>query len=87
MSHPALKKSPFPKDAGGPSGVMDEESSVDGCPGQTLHSHLIISLIRVLAGFSLACATAIPLGLAMGANRWQVFRHATFPSCLPLARP
>ena len=54
-----------------PRAVWDAfvEVSVDGYRGQTLLSHLEISLIRVLAGFSMACVTAIPLGLAMGANR------------------
>ena len=45
------------------------EVSLEGYRGHTLADHIKISLIRVLAGFSLACVTAIPLGLAMGANR------------------
>ena len=35
-----------------------------------LWRHLGASLTRVLAAFLLACATAIPLGLAMGLSRW-----------------
>jgi len=35
-----------------------------------LWRHLGASLARVLAAFLLACATAIPLGLAMGLSRW-----------------
>ncbi len=53
-----------------PSSVWNAfiEVAVNGYRGQTLLSHLMISLTRVLAGFTLACVTAIPLGLLMGAN-------------------
>ena len=37
--------------------------------GIKLLDHSIASIVRVLAGFGLACATAIPLGLAMGLRR------------------
>lgn len=35
-----------------------------------LWQHLSASLLRVAAAFVLACATAIPLGIAMGCSRW-----------------
>lgn len=40
-----------------------------GYRGVTLISHLAFSMYRVLAGFLLAVATAVPLGLLMGRNR------------------
>jgi taurine transport system permease protein len=42
------------------------EALLDGYRGQTLVMHLASSLFRVLTGFMLAVATAIPIGLAMG---------------------
>jgi taurine transport system permease protein len=44
------------------------EIAFDGYRGGTLFVHLGTSMFRVVAGFSLALATAIPLGLAMGYN-------------------
>jgi taurine transport system permease protein len=35
-----------------------------------LWQHLAASLLRVFSAFGLACLTAIPLGIAMGASRW-----------------
>ncbi|MFQ5618908.1 MAG: ABC transporter permease subunit [Rhodospirillales bacterium] len=40
--------------------------------GATLWQHTMASLFRVFSAFFLACATAIPIGIAMGVNR--VFR-------------
>jgi len=40
--------------------------ATDGYRGGTLLHHLLDSLYRVLAGFSLAVVTAVPLGLAIG---------------------
>jgi taurine transport system permease protein len=40
--------------------------ATDGYRGGTLLHHLLDSLHRVLAGFSLAVVTAVPLGLAIG---------------------
>ena len=40
--------------------------------GATLWGHTMSSLFRVFSAFFLACATAIPIGIAMGVNR--VFR-------------
>ncbi|WP_230976660.1 ABC transporter permease subunit [Pseudothauera rhizosphaerae] len=37
--------------------------------GRTLLEHFLWSFGRVLAGFGLACATAIPLGILMGVSR------------------
>lgn len=37
--------------------------------GKTLFEHFIWSFGRVLAGFALACATAIPIGILMGVSR------------------
>jgi taurine transport system permease protein len=42
----------------------------DGYAGATLAEHVATSLGRVLTGLTVAAATAIPIGLAMGANRW-----------------
>jgi taurine transport system permease protein len=41
---------------------------VDGYSGLKLYQHLVISLMRVIAGFSLACIFGIPLGMLMGLN-------------------
>jgi taurine transport system permease protein len=38
--------------------------------GRTLSEHFVWSFGRVLAGFSLACITAIPIGLLMGVSRF-----------------
>jgi taurine transport system permease protein len=38
----------------------------------TLEQHIALSLFRVLSAFALACATAIPVGIAMGVSRlWR----------------
>ncbi len=42
----------------------------EGFGGVSLWSHTAASLWRVFASFALACATAIPVGIAMGVNRW-----------------
>ncbi|MCW5237978.1 ABC transporter permease subunit [Verminephrobacter eiseniae] len=35
-----------------------------------LWQHFLASMLRVFSAFSLACATAIPVGIAMGMSRW-----------------
>ena len=49
----------------------------DGFGGSTLLEHALWSLFRVFAAFLLACATAIPIGIAMGVSR--VFRGVFDP--------
>jgi taurine transport system permease protein len=44
--------------------VLDE-----GFAGASLWDHTLASLVRVFGAFLLACATAIPIGIAMGVNR------------------
>ncbi|MCD0501738.1 ABC transporter permease subunit [Bordetella petrii] len=43
----------------------------DGIAGSTLLEHAKASLIRVFGAFFLACATAIPVGILMGVNRYM----------------
>jgi taurine transport system permease protein len=45
------------------------EIAVEGYQGATLAEHLATSLGRILAGFGLACAVGIPLGVMMGLSR------------------
>ncbi|HVO02929.1 MAG TPA: ABC transporter permease subunit [Candidatus Cybelea sp.] len=44
--------------------------AVDGFSNATLLQHVGTSLFRVTSGFAIAAAIGIPLGLAMGMNRW-----------------
>jgi taurine transport system permease protein len=44
--------------------------AVDGFSNATLLQHVGTSLFRVTAGFAIAAGIGIPLGLAMGMNRW-----------------
>ena len=44
--------------------------ATEGYAGATLLEHLQASLLRILAAALIASATAIPIGLAMGLNRW-----------------
>lgn len=44
--------------------------TTDGYAGATLPEHVGASLMRILAAAVLASLTAIPIGLAMGLNRW-----------------
>jgi taurine transport system permease protein len=46
------------------------EVATEGYRGGTLWFHLSDSLMRVFLGFALAVITAVPLGLAMGHNRY-----------------
>jgi NitT/TauT family transport system permease protein len=46
-----------------------------------LHEHALHSLLRVLGGFSLACLTAIPLGILMG------LREGTYRLSKPVLEP
>ena len=57
-----------------PSAVLAQFQDVasDGFGGSTLLEHALWSLYRVFAAFLLACATAIPIGIAMGTSR--IFR-------------
>jgi NitT/TauT family transport system permease protein len=49
--------------------------------GIRLHEHALHSLLRVLGGFSLACLTAIPLGILMG------LREGTYRLSKPVLEP
>jgi taurine transport system permease protein len=42
----------------------------DGVANSTLAEHALASLTRVFSAFFLACATAIPVGILMGVNRY-----------------
>jgi taurine transport system permease protein len=44
--------------------------AVDGFSNATLLQHVGTSLFRVLTAFAIATAIGVPLGLAMGSNRW-----------------
>jgi taurine transport system permease protein len=44
--------------------------ATDGFSNATLAQHAGISLFRVLTAFAIAAGVGIPLGLAMGVNRW-----------------
>lgn len=44
--------------------------TTDGYANATLGEHLAASLFRIVTAGVIAAATAIPLGLAMGLNRW-----------------
>ena len=52
----------------GPGAVVAQfvDVGLDGFGGSTLIWHTLISLYRVFGAFLLACATAIPIGIAMG---------------------
>ena len=53
-------------------------------PGHTLPQHILYSLYRVLLGYSLAAAAAIPLGIAMG---WLTGLRQIVNPVLELIRP
>ena len=53
-------------------------------PGHTLPQHILFSLYRVLLGYALAAAAAIPLGIAMG---WSVSLRQIVNPVLELIRP
>ena len=44
--------------------------AVDGFSNATLLEHVGTSLFRILTAFTIATAIGVPLGLAMGLNRW-----------------
>ena len=44
--------------------------ATDGYANATLGEHLVASLLRIFTAAVIAAATAIPLGLSMGLNRW-----------------
>jgi taurine transport system permease protein len=44
--------------------------AVDGFSNATLLDHVGTSLFRILTAFAIATAIGVPLGLAMGLNRW-----------------
>ena len=54
-----------------PWAIIDEfyKVATRGFAGYTLVEHTWISVLRVFGALALACATAIPIGLAMGMNR------------------
>lgn len=54
-----------------PRAVWDAfvRTATEGYQGSLLHEHLLASLYRVLAGYLLACAVGIPLGIVMGLSR------------------
>ena len=56
----------------------------EGYRGVTLLEHLGHSMFRVLAGFALAVATAVPLGLLMGRSRVV---HALLDPLIEMYRP
>jgi taurine transport system permease protein len=60
------------------------EVATEGYRGGTLWFHLRDSLMRVFTGFALAVMTAVPLGLAMGHNRWV---YAALDPILQFYRP
>ncbi len=55
----------------GPITVLNKlyEIATVGYQGSTLAEHVMTSLGRILAGFALACAVGIPLGILMGLSR------------------
>jgi taurine transport system permease protein len=55
-----------------PIAVIDQFIAVsrDGFSDATLFQHAATSLMRVSVAFLIAAMTAVPLGLAMGLNRW-----------------
>jgi taurine transport system permease protein len=55
-----------------------------GYQGSRLHEHMAASLGRILAGYSLACAIGIPLGLVMGLSRRM---RAVFDPVIEFYRP
>src|SRR5689334_24960835 len=44
--------------------------AVDGFSNATLAQHVGTSLFRILTAFAIATAVGVPLGLAMGLNKW-----------------
>lgn len=46
------------------------DAMTEGFGGKTLQEHAMWSLIRVFGAFSIACLTAIPVGVMMGVNRY-----------------
>lgn len=53
-------------------------------PGHPLHLHIFYSLQRVLLGYTIALATAIPLGLLMG---WSKTASTLFEPLIEMVRP
>ena len=55
-----------------PGAVLGQFIAVarDGFSDATLFQHAGMSLLRITLGFLFALSTAVPLGLAMGLNRW-----------------
>lgn len=70
----------------GPAEVWEafRKTLVTGYQGSRLHEHMAASLGRILAGYSLACAIGIPLGLVMGLSRRT---RAVFDPLVEFYRP
>ena len=58
--------------------------STEGFNNSTLLEHTLQSLMRVFAAFALACATAIPIGIGMGVNK---FMRGLFDPPIEFYRP
>lgn len=69
-----------------PFAVYDKfiSASTDGVANSTLLEHALASLTRVFSAFFLACATAIPVGIMMGVNR---FARGIFDPPIEFYRP
>ncbi len=55
-----------------PEEVVRQATAVynDGYAGASLGEHIYASLFRILSAALIACSLGIPIGLAMGLNRW-----------------
>ena len=69
-----------------PQAIVDRfvELWVEGFAGATLAQHTRASLQRVFGAFLMACVTAIPIGIAMGMNR---FARGVFDPPIEFYRP
>jgi len=58
--------------------------ATEGFAGATLLEHTLTSLSRVFGAFTLACLTAIPVGVLMGVSRWA---RGVFDPLIEFYRP
>src|SRR5438309_1226506 len=67
-SRNATARTPSTTPSASPKAVWNSflEVVTEGYQGQRLHQHMAASLERILAGYFMACAIGIPLGLLMG---------------------